>query len=185
MQHWTNLVKHHWWCMQNPGALDYANSLLYGLPQTTVCNECKTAETACLSYEKIRPDQSSAAAFAPVTGLCALDVHGACVCFLGDAWPSTVLSRGTTDTTSTKLAAEICIFAAIDSICFTDDHLRWLPLQQPICGMDCWTVSGMADKPQFRTLLMRCQFCDVIMWTLIRCIYPHVMHFISCSYHHY
>ena len=57
--------------------LDYANSLLYNLPQTTL--------PGLAAVRKIRPHHSSAAAFGLVTGLWAPDVQCTCVWLLGDA----------------------------------------------------------------------------------------------------
>ena len=137
-----------------------ANSLLYGLSQTTQQRSLSEQNCAvrCLSFEKIRPHHSSAATFTLVPCLCALDVQSACVCLLGDASPSAVLSRRTTDTKSVKLAAEICDFDGIDGTCFPDGRsltgVAVLPLERPLC-VD-WTAGECQDgrntATKFKTL---------------------------------
>ena len=81
-------------------------------------------------------------------------MQSACVCLLGDVGPSTVLSRGNTDTKSAKLAAEICDFAVIDSTCFPDGRsltvIDGLPLQQPRCVE--WTAGQCQDGKDTATV---------------------------------
>ena len=179
-QHGTNLVKHPWWCIQNPDALAHYCTLIHcytAFRRQAFAMLAKLCSLACLSYEKIWLDHSRVAAFAPVTGLCVLNVQGACVCFLGHA-PSTVLLRGTTDTMSTKSVRDLHLCRYWQTCC-TDGHVDRHCSSQSVE----WTAGQCQERQRQATVqntpILWCDHVDFNQMHLPTC------YALSCSYYHY
>ena len=138
----------------------YANSLLYGLPQTTLQRLQRVQNCAARLFRRLaRKYTTSRQCYSICTGyrvVCARHIKCFCLLIRWCVTKRRVTSRNYIITASTKSSTEVCDFAAIDTTYIADGYSLWSPFCRSSSRSVAWTaysVRRARTQPQLIILL--------------------------------